>query len=80
LLFISLKLCFISKIYYFNHTINIIKVINTLEIIIFTPQNLFTLPSNITEWSFLHSNYAKKVYNYVKEWYCYIVIACVLKG
>ena len=40
---ISLRFCYILKVYCFNPT-NIIKTINTLKILIFTPQNLFVIP------------------------------------
>jgi len=41
---ISLRFCYILKVYCFNLTTNIIKTINTLKILIFTPQNLFFIP------------------------------------
>jgi len=41
---ISLRFCYILKVYCFNLATNIIKTINTLKILIFTPQNLFVIP------------------------------------
>jgi hypothetical protein len=43
-MYISLRFCYILKVYCFNLATNIIKTINTLKILIFTPQNLFVIP------------------------------------